>query len=642
MSANFAKLTLLLSAVAFVALAMLLRPSQHGRGAPRTVLRFAAIGTAAWALAASFGLLRPAMDVVPAAIWTLQLASLRERRPLKRPADRALVTAAMDTLRPSAATAWSGTTLMTCGIALILLATIVFFAASMVAGLSPAAWMPARGALLLTAVGLIALGASRMPDWSFGLVFSRQILIFAVAAAVLAAFAVATAVSTWQALDHLDEAQRTLWSAVASLLVLGLSLPLFWTTLLRRAGAFIKSHFYPQSYDFRREWLRFISTLSAPETGASLESTAIRAMSQIIDSPHGALWRRAECNGSFELVEVWPESGDRPGAAAVDAIDPLPEFLARSTWLIDLSQVRESPALYGGLRFDASRYRADADALIVPLLHLEQLYGWLVLARPPGLLALTFEDRDLLKTAGRQIALHLAQHDADARLAEARQFEAYNRMTAFLMHDLKNLAAQLRLVSQNAESHRRNPQFVDDAMRTISASAARMTRLIAQLSAGDAAESTTLADLADVAERAALRCATQNPVPQVIVLERPRVLADVERLGSAIEHAARNAQEATPENGEVRIEVGSEGNQPVVRIVDSGSGMDEAFIRDRLFRPFDTTKGTKGMGIGAFQIREYLRSIGGNVVVKSTLGSGTTFMLVFPRHESRVVARKAG
>ena len=79
------------------------------------------------------------------------------------------------------------------------------------------------------------------------------------------------------------------------------------------------------------------------------------------------------------------------------------------------------------------------------------------------------------------MAVHLAQYEADRRLAESRQFEAYHRLTAFVMHDLKNLAAQLALIVSNAEKHKRNPEFVDDAISTIANSTERMQRLIEQL-----------------------------------------------------------------------------------------------------------------------------------------------------------------
>lgn len=149
-------------------------------------------------------------------------------------------------------------------------------------------------------------------------------------------------------------------------------------------------------------------------------------------------------------------------------------------------------------------------------------------------------------------------------------------------------------------------------------------------------------DLGGVAERAAMRCGDRVPVPLVVVHARPTVFAEDERLVSVVEHAIRNAQDATAETGEIRVEVDMEGRQPVLTVRDTGSGMDETFVRERLFRPFDTTKGTRGMGIGAFQMREYLRSLGGSIDVESTPGQGTRFRFLFPMVDARAHARLAG
>ena len=112
-----------------------------------------------------------------------------------------------------------------------------------------------------------------------------------------------------------------------------------------------------------------------------------------------------------------------------------------------------------------------------------------------------------------------------------------------------------------------------------------------------------------------------------------------------VEHVIRNAQEASPESGSVTIDVGYEGGAAegeiadtsklripaaVLTVTDNGAGMSKEFIQERLFKPFDTTKGSKGMGIGAYQVREYVQSLGGRVDVKSELGRGTVFSLKLP------------
>jgi signal transduction histidine kinase len=138
-------------------------------------------------------------------------------------------------------------------------------------------------------------------------------------------------------------------------------------------------------------------------------------------------------------------------------------------------------------------------------------------------------------------------------------------------------------------------------------------------------------DLAGLVERAAMACSDGRPVPRVEALGRPTVFAEAERLVAVVEHALRNAQEATPGDGDIWVEVGTVEERPYVRVSDTGCGMDQSFLRERLFRPFDTTKGARGMGIGAFQIREYLRGLG-----------GTCMTLLFPPRIDETTMRRAG
>jgi putative PEP-CTERM system histidine kinase len=268
---------------------------------------------------------------------------------------------------------------------------------------------------------------------------------------------------------------------------------------------------------------------------------------------------------------------------------------------------------------------------VLPILQHDSLLGFVVLADPPPPFELTYEDRDLLRTVGRHVATHLAQHDADRRLAESRQFEAYHRLTAFVMHDLKNLAAQLSLIVANADKHRRNPEFVDDAIGTITNSTARMQRLIEQLQGREVQSLRRRVSLAEVAGQACRRCNGRRPVPVFVpAAEEVLVEADPERLAMVIEHVVRNGQDATPEDGSVSVSIRPDSGWATLRIEDSGAGMSADFVRDRLFRPFDTTKGSKGMGIGAYQVREYVNSLGGRVAVHSEPGSGTRVDLHFP------------
>ena len=81
---------------------------------------------------------------------------------------------------------------------------------------------------------------------------------------------------------------------------------------------------------------------------------------------------------------------------------------------------------------------------------------------------------------------------------------------------------------------------------------------------------------------------------------------------------------------DIEIELSADGKYMLINITDTGNGMSENFIRTRLFKPFDTTKGNAGMGIGAFDAKTYLERIGGQILVQSKQQQGTTFILRIP------------
>ncbi len=278
--------------------------------------------------------------------------------------------------------------------------------------------------------------------------------------------------------------------------------------------------------------------------------------------------------------------------------------------------------------------------LIAPLICEGSLIGFVAITHPLADTPLTWEEIDLLRAAGRQVASFLAFEQAAKRLAEAHQFEAMNRMSAIIMHDLRHLIAQQALVVQNAARHRGNPEFFDDAILTIDNSVKRMTRLMDELRSGvTRGGEAHRAELNEICAEAVRRCADAVPKPLLEVRDRGiEVIVNRERLLQVLEHMIRNAQQATPQEGSVTVSVRQVGQQAILEVVDTGCGMDQQFIRDRLFRPFDTTKGEQGFGIGAYQAREFARKCGGGVEVESAPGKGTRFIIRLPLAPALVAA----
>ena len=408
--------------------------------------------------------------------------------------------------------------------------------------------------------------------------------------------------------------------------ILALVAALFSSQVRAWAMVVLAKSFAPYRYDYRAEWLRLTAALAGGAEPAPLAERALKAVIEKVHSPTGGLWQRDE-TGQFV-----PVAGSLSTAApnTVEAGAPWLRFLAEREWVLDLGAAAPPGLELAQLpQFLTGNPRAW---LVVPLMQGESLEGFVAAARPLAPSAsLTWEDLDLLKATGRQVAAFLALERVALSLAQSQQFEAYNRFAAFMMHDLKNVAGQLALVVRNAEQHRRNPQFVDDAVATVDNASRRISRMLEQFRRDALPVAPRRVDVVAVCRQVIERCAGSLPRPSIEAPAAPlEAMLDPDRLSHVVEHVVRNAQEATPPGGTVTVSVASHGSNVRIEVTDTGCGMDEDFLRERLFRPFSSTKGSQGMGIGAYQTREFARAAGGAVYVSSAPGAGTRFRIELP------------
>jgi putative PEP-CTERM system histidine kinase len=301
-------------------------------------------------------------------------------------------------------------------------------------------------------------------------------------------------------------------------------------------------------------------------------------------------------------------------------------------WLIDIDEFARDPELYGDLILPDWLEKMARAWLIVPLIVHDHMVGFMVLANSPAQTFFNWEDSDLIKTAGRQVAVHLAQLEASQALAEAKQFEARNRLTSYVVHDLKNLIAQLSLVVTNAAKHRNNPRFMDDVITTVDNSVQKMNRLLEHLRSDSIqAPSAEPIELCAVLGEVIKLMSGNRPVPSLDCQATGlQIRADRERCEAVIGHLIRNAQEATDADGRIIVRLFRRDARAIIEVQDTGCGMDQAFIKERLFRPFDSTKGKAGMGIGVHEARDYILKLGGELEVISRVGEGTTFRIQLP------------
>lgn len=444
---------------------------------------------------------------------------------------------------------------------------------------------------------------------------------------------VGVCIAIWLIADFYVTATGENWNNVATIVVqaaavLGTSILLLSNTIRGRARVFLTKILFTYKYDYRKEWLRFVETLS--ESGLDhVPRTAVRAVAPIVNSPGGIVWTQENEGEDYFPAGAW--HCDLPVGQSIARDSQLVRFLRDRRWVIDLNELQAHPKHYDNLKLD-SWFTSRGDFwLVVPLQVGKQLLGMIVLLKPAVAPSLNFEDHDLLRTVGCHVGTHIKQADSDRRLAEASQFGTYHRLSAFLMHDMNNLIAQQSLVVKNAEKYRHDPKFVDDTIDTIAHSVARMRRLMAQLSGNSEKPASTKVRVRDIVEKAAQRSDARQPVPTLrFDCDDVHLMADSERLTVVIEHLIRNAQDASEPDGSIEVTTTTKNGIAVIAICDAGCGMTPEFISERLFRPFDSTKGSQSMGIGVYQAREYARMLGGTLEVESRVGEGTTFMLRLP------------
>lgn len=417
-------------------------------------------------------------------------------------------------------------------------------------------------------------------------------------------------------------------------LVAAVTVTLLWLPSKKLRGwlrVTLLKHLFQHRYDYREEWMRFTRTIS--HTGSSettLYQRASKAMADIVDSPAALLFLPGDDGLLREAASWnWPDGGRE----LVTLPGDFTSRLEREDFIVEIEQLRASHHEGSESLPDAMLAIQEAWTL-VPLLHFDRICGAVLLARPAHVRSLDWEDYDLLKVVGRQLASYLAEHESHAALMESAKFDDFNRRIAFVMHDIKNLASQLSLLARNAEKHADNPEFRKDMLVTLRSGSDKLSQLLARLgrygTSGEAALSEI--DLVALGRQVVRRFEGSHPVA-VTRADPCIVLADPEGLEQALVHLVQNGIDASLPEMQVSIDISTDGLMAKIEVIDSGCGMDAEFLRHRLFKPFVSSK-DGGFGIGAFEARELVRSMGGRLDVQSRPGIGTRFAISIPLAEA--------
>jgi putative PEP-CTERM system histidine kinase len=416
--------------------------------------------------------------------------------------------------------------------------------------------------------------------------------------------------------------------------LVGLAILLLSERLRQRVRQWVSRHLRRPEHDYRRIW----NTFTRDTTSLMEEDAFCRAVASWLSTTFHAL------SANVWLVE---DSGERLRLGGSTALDDdaahrlhLPDDAVRSA-LQSVAELREPTIIVPGKHPWAATlqqlhpgvFPEGGSPVCQPLLASNRLLGILILGDRVSGAAFSTEDLDLLKCVGDQVAANLLGLQLSAQLVRNKELEAFQAMSAFFVHDLKNTASTLSLTLQNLHRHFADPAFRDDALRAVSKSVEHLNHLIARLTRLRQ-ELNATPQPTDLAQLVSQTLDSLNPSSNQQALTRdlhpvPPVSLDPEQFQKVIVNLILNAREAIAANGQIQVRLRPRPPWAVLEVIDNGCGMSPQFIRESLFRPFQTTK-RNGLGIGMFHSKMIVEAQKGRLEVESNPGSGTTLRVLLP------------
>jgi len=426
---------------------------------------------------------------------------------------------------------------------------------------------------------------------------------------------------------HLDMLSGTLLAIIGAA---ALSLLLLSEHLRRTVQRFLHTHFYSHKYDYRVEWMGFTHRLSR---ASSIPEIATQTLNRILE----VMWVKQAA------LYVQDNSPARMTLAHHVEYDALPKRLDLTDATRETLK-EEANRLASAAGVDDPAGAADSLArtvfgeipvgYLIPVWTPESVAALLLVG--PELSGKPFgrDDRDLLVAVAAQAGALIVNARLAQQAAEGRELQILARLSASIAHDLKNSVGMLSMLAENAPQHMHDPAFQSDAIRTIVEVTGRMQRLLAALGRSDNRPTAraTRAGLSALVETSLRDLKTMLP-PRIalgtLLDHTPDVVMDPEQLRTVLVNLVLNAIEAIPGEGRITVETRAENGWAILVVTDTGRGMPADFVRDRLFRPFQTTK-RSGLGIGLFQCRDIIQALGGDLTADSQEGVGTRMTIRLP------------
>jgi putative PEP-CTERM system histidine kinase len=429
------------------------------------------------------------------------------------------------------------------------------------------------------------------------------------------------------------DASFTLKAFVLLVILVLLAMLLLSDRMRLHTRRFVSRHFQRPLYDYRSVWRRFTEETAPCVKPAELCQAAVKLMTDIFQVLSVTVWLVDDKRENLEFATSTFLSETKANALKPQSVDAMEVMraLEKQPDPVDLDASKEgwTDVLK---RCHPDEFRKGGNRVCVPMMSGGEVLGLIILGDRVGGVSFSWQDFDLLKCIADQVAASLLNVQLSQKLLRSKEMEAFQTMSAFFVHDLKNTTSTLNLMLMNLPVHFNDPEFRADALRGISKTVAHINRLIGRLSLlrHELQIKLVESDLNEVVVRALAGWEEAAGVSLVKDLRHlPKAPLDQEQMLKVVTNLVLNAREAVLPAGEVRIETAQGNGSVVLTVSDNGCGMAPEFLSRSLFRPFQTTK-KSGLGIGLFQSKMIVEAHKGRIQVESQPGKGTTFRVILP------------
>jgi putative PEP-CTERM system histidine kinase len=411
----------------------------------------------------------------------------------------------------------------------------------------------------------------------------------------------------------------------------GLGVLLMSDRLQERLKRFVTRQFKRPRYDYRKAWMELTERTTSPADVADLCTATAKIVSTTFNVLSVNIWLFGEADQRLTLAgstvftqsqaEELERSGDMVREFVLALTQAQPAMLdfrnERLAWAEEMT--RAHPDFYAEYGFCyALPVEAGSRVLGIITLNEDRVGG----------APFSIEDQDLLRAYAAHLAAHILQLQASESLRRAQELEAFQHVSAFFVHDLKNLASRLSLTMQNLPVHFENPEFRADALRGISQSVAKIENMCGRLSM----LRKKVEIVAVPGDLNALVATTLDEMDLPVARDLqplPEAPFDAEQIQKVITNLVLNAHEAVAGRGSVSVATRAHETSIEFSVTDNGCGLSREFIEKSLFRPFQSTK-QRGLGIGLFHCRIIVEGHQGRIDVLSEEGKGSTFRVLLP------------